>query len=197
MQGKAEEVPKEVATWLLERNSRYPNIDFTVDCWDPHPSQIEEFETTARKYSRLYSLNASLHGVLLVIFPYLRQSWNVKIVGGLDDKENIADRAKVENIKPLSVQLRAEIAGLPKLEELEQISDEMIGLARKKGDEPLEKAIEMTPLPSDLRWTSEVSMSGEEFNELLSDPMTKKEAERAIWEKDWETLKRLKEQRRN
>jgi hypothetical protein len=192
MQEKPEQVPKEVATWLLERNSRYPNVDFTVECRDPHPSQVEEFVSMARKWSRVFSYSPPDYGIGAVSFLYLMQCWNVRIIGGLDEEGNIADRSKVEDIQPFSRELRAEIAGLPP--DFERVGEGMIGIPRQDDDAPLEKPTEMISLPPDLRWTSDVSMSGEEFNKLLNDPQTKTEAERAIWEKDWEALKRLKEQ---
>jgi len=192
MQEKPEQVPKEVATWLLERNSRYPNVDFTVECRDPHPSQVEEFVSMARKWSRVFSYSPPYYGIGAVSFLYLMQCWNVRIIGGLDEEGNIADRSKVEDIQPFSRELRAEIAGLPP--DFERVGEGMIGIPRQDDDAPLEKPTEMISLPPDLRWTSDVSMSGEEFNKLLNDPQTKTEAERAIWEKDWEALKRLKEQ---
>ena len=113
MQGKPEAVPKEVAVWLLERNSHYPNIDFTVDVWEPHQSQADEAAATARLYSRLYQLKSPLDGVLIVSFLYLKEYWQIKLVGGLDDERNIADRSKAEDIKPLPARIRNEIAGLP------------------------------------------------------------------------------------
>lgn len=205
MQGKPEGVPKEVAAWLIERNSRYPNIDFTVDCRDSHPSEVEEFESAARKYSRIYYLTApfsagNVLNVLSIIFPYLKQIWIIKIVGGLDSEGKIADRTKTEVIKPLPVQLRAEIAGLPTIpglplpSEMERLNKENVVIIRRKDEPPLEKPTEMIPLPSDFRWTSEVTMSGEELSnlpKLLSNPQTRDEILRAYSEKDWETFKRL------
>ncbi len=212
MQGKPEAIPKEVATWLFERNSRYPNIDFTVDCWDPHPSQVEEFETVARKYSRLYSfwnkfVSTRVSGVNVVGFPYLNERWSVKIVGGINQKGEIADLIVDEVRKPLPAALRAEIAGLPITPELpsevEKINENALGILRKEGDLPLERPTEMIPFPSDFKMTSEFSLSGEEIEKfaqhagLLLEPDIQKEAERALRAKDWETLKRLQNRKRN
>ncbi len=220
MQGKPEAVPKEVATWLIERNSRYPNIDFIIDCWDPHHSQVEEFETAARKYSRLYYLTSpfsagNILNVLSVVFSYLKQSWTVRIVGAFNEKENkIAtpeertgseEGEREENIRSLPLVLRAEIAGLPTTPApelslptgMELISKNTAGVTRHEDETPLEKPTEMVPLPPDLRRTSEFSLSGEEIEKfaqhagLLLEPDIQKEAERAFRAKDWKTLKRL------
>ena len=145
MQEKPEQVPKEVATWLLERNSRYPNVDFTVECRDPHPSQVEEFVSMARKWSRVFSYSPPDYGIGAVSFLYLMQCWNVRIIGGLDEEGNIADRSKVEDIQPFSRELRAEIAGLPP--DFERVGEGMIGIPRQDDDAPLEKPTEMISLP--------------------------------------------------
>ncbi len=207
MQGKPEAVPKEVTTWLLERNSRYPDIDFIIDCWDPHPSQVEEFETAARKYSRLYSFNGPLGGVGQILFPYLSQSWSVKIVGGLDKKGEIADKSDpnyLENFGgPLPVALRADIVALPDFSTLEKVSDKVMAVPRKENEPVLNAPEELVSLPSDFKMTSEFSLSGEEIEKfaqyvsLLLEPDIQKEAERAIRAKDWETLKRLQSRNRN
>ena len=53
MQGKSEEIPKEVATWVFDRESKYPNIEFVIDCQNPHSSQD-------RKSTRLNSSHIPL-----------------------------------------------------------------------------------------------------------------------------------------
>jgi len=196
MQGKQEAAPEEVATWLLERNSRYPNIDFTVECSELNPSEKTKWRDEAVKYSRIFVKDEFMHwGISEVIFPYLSQIWEVRITGLIDDQGEILNPESPEYMggHKLPPKLRLEIAGVPE-PELVKMYDHKLGLPRKKHEPVLEEPKVMIPLPHGLRWTSEVSMSGEEFNKLLSDPRTKEEAERAIWNKDWETLKRLKEQ---
>ncbi len=224
MQGKTEEIPKEVAIWLFDRNSRYPNIEFIVDCWDPHSSQVEEFETTVRKYSRIYHLTGpfsagNILNVLTVTFPYLKQAWNVRIVGAFNEKENRVatqeeragseDGSREEYIRSLPLKLRAEIAGLsttPTLSlpaNMERINRETAAVIRHKDETPPEKPTEMIPFSPDWRWTSELSLSGDEIEKfaesakLLLDPVIQKKAESAICAKDWEKLKQLKAQRYN
>jgi len=196
MQGKPEELPKEVAAWLLERNSLYPNIDFTVDCWEPSLAEKAKREEEAKKYSRIFVKAQSMGwGISLVIFPYLSQHWTVKIIGLVNDQGEILDPGSPEYMQGhmLPPKLRFEIAGVPAPKLLEMY-DHKLGLPRKEDEPALETPEMMISFPPGLRWTSEVSMTGEEFNRLLSNPETKVEAERAIWEKDWDALKRLKEQ---
>ena len=192
MQDRPQEVPKEVGIWLLERNVRYPNVDFTIEYREPYPSEVEELVSMARKYSRIFSYDPPNGGIGMIGFLYLTQRWSVRIIGGLDGEGNIADRSKEGSIRAFSKELRAEIAGLPS--DAKRAGEGVIGIPRQDDDVPLEKPAEMISLPSDLRWTSTVSMSGKELDNLLSNPDTDIEVKRAIWEKDWETLKRLKEQ---
>ncbi len=212
MQGKAEEIPKEVATWVFERESKYPNIEFVVDCWNPHSSQIDEFKSMARKYSRFYSfwskfVSTRVSGINVVVFPYLSEQWLVKIVGGINQKGEIADLSADEVRHPLPAALRAEIAELPIVPELpseiEKINENVLGLIREKDNLPLERPSKMIPFSPDWRWTSEFSLSGDEIEKfaesakLLLDPAIQKEAECAIRAKDWEKLKQLRAQRYN
>lgn len=189
MQGRRDEIPKEVVAFLLERDSLYPNIDFIVDCWEPHPSQVEETEKAARKYSRSYQLVYPNGGVLLVAFWYLKQKWSVRIVGGVDEGGNIADREKRDSVRSLTREFRNEIAGIPA--NVEKLNDIIFAVPRAEGEIVPEKPVDMIMLPPDFHWTSEVSMSGEELGNILSNPKIKKEAEHAIWKKDWEKLKHL------
>ncbi|MFA5987537.1 MAG: hypothetical protein WC797_02720 [Candidatus Paceibacterota bacterium] len=189
MQGKQEKVPKEIGTWLLERNKKYPNIDFTIDHWDSRPFMVEK--SIALKYSQLFALKAPLKGVLIVTFPYLDQSWSIRIVGGLNSAGDIADRSKDKIVKPLTSALRAEISGLPP--SVDVVSENVVGILRDNNINPLKNVEEMVPLPYDLHYTSDVSMSGKDFKELTSDPEKKKVVQIAIANKDWETLKSLKE----
>jgi hypothetical protein len=206
MQGKNDLVPKEVAKWLVERNSRYHKIDFEVNCWEPYPSEKEKLESTARKYSRIYGFNAPLEGVGTVSFLYLSQSWIVKIIGGLDKKGEIADKNDPNYLDnfggPLPVPLRAEIVALPDLSTLKKIEDKTMGILRKKNEPVLNVPDEMVSLPPDFRMTSELSISGADFEPFVEfapllqeeDPDIREEALRLYYKKDWESLRRLKEQ---
>lgn len=211
MQERRDEVPKEVATWLIERNLRYPKINFTVDCHEPHSSQIEEFVFVARRYSRLYVfwrgfVSTRVSGVNIVVFPYLSEQWTVKIVGGINKKGEIADLTIDESRRSLPPSVRAEIAGLPVVanlpSDMEKVSEDCVGVLRKKDDPPLDRPTEMIPLLADGRYTSKLSLSGEEldyltkFAPLIKNPATREEATTLFYKKDWEALKRLAEQNR-
>lgn len=196
IQGRPDGVPKEVAIWLLERNSLYPNIDFIVGCWEPSLSDTIQWEEEARKYSRIFVKDQSMFwGISLVIFPYLSQFWTVRIVGLINEQGEILspENPAYEEGRQLSMKLRFEIAAVPEPQEVEMYGDHKLGLPRKENEPVLEAPGVMMLLPPDFRWTSEVSMSGEELGKLLNDPQTGSQTARAIWEKDWETLKHLKE----
>lgn len=206
MQGKKEEVPNDVAEWLVSRMEKYPNIDFKVDHDEMislDPKQRDEMLKQIKKFSRIFHLEHKTNGekgVIAVVFPYQNEIWRVKITGGLDDHGNMVGRGDPEfneKIKrPLPPELRNEIAGLTDEKNVERIQ-----LGGKEGpmakvreeDEPLlDEPKEFVPLPADMRWTSEVSMSGEQFNDLLSDPQTKERIKQALYEKDWDTLRELR-----
>ncbi len=194
MQGKKEEFPVKVVAWLLERNSLYLNtIDFTVDVHEVSPEQAEEYKPIAQKYFQIFGLKNPGFGILHVSFLYGTESWSVKIVGGLDKEGNLADRSNQEVAMSLGAGRRAEIADFDA--KAEKISENSFGLLRQPANPLKDKPKEMVSLPPDSRWTSEVSMTGAELGSLLSDPQTKEQAGHAIWQKDWQTLKCLKEER--
>jgi len=200
MQEKPEVVPDEVAVWLLERNDRYPNIEFNINCSEPtSPEQVEEYKLGVR-YSRLYHMRGPAGHVMSVTFPYANQSWNIRIVGGLTKDGKIANLGKDEDTTGLTAQLRQEIAGLPdNTEKVHRSEDGWVTLGTPvAADEPSRKEpVEFIPLPADGRWTSELTMSGAEILDLVEGPVTeRKEAlVQAISEKDWETARRLLKQR--
>jgi hypothetical protein len=206
MQGKKEEIPTEVAEWLIRRMEKYPNVDFKIDQDEMiglDPKQREQMLEQMKKFSRIFHpehKTSGEKGVLAVVFPYKNEIWRVKITGGLDDNGNIIGRSDPEfneKIKRgLPAELRNEIAGL-----IEEKNVEKIQLGEKEGpmakvreeDEPLlSEPAEFIPFPSDMRWTSEVSMSGEQFNDLMEDPETKEQTKKALYEKDWDTLRELR-----
>lgn len=192
LQNKPEEAPQEVAAWLLERVTRYPNIEFKVDCWEPHHSEAEAMAEQARLFSRLFACHAPRQGASVVMFPYLRQRWHVKIIGATDRQGNIIDHRAVEtggDLLPLSASLRAEIAGMPG--DAQHIGEKMYGIPRQPGDQVYDLPEQMVPLSPDWRWTSALSLTGEQFNNLLNEPEIKDDVQRALAAKDWGALKRL------
>lgn len=220
MQGRPDMVPDEVAVWLLERNNRYPNVEFVVDCDEPSAQQVEEYKKASR-YSRLFS--GPVGSVRYVSFPYQNQSWRVKIAGGLTNNGKIADLTKLSKEETwdtmmFSKKLRCEIAGLP--ENAETIFEGKSGWTKgiPLGDtEPSRtKPLEFIPLSADGRYTSELTIapvpasghsgsqwksghtiSHEEFLDVVEGPETgrKKAIMEALSMKDWETARNLLKQR--
>jgi hypothetical protein len=198
MQEKPEAVPKEVAEWLRDSIARYPNIDFEIDVHEISAGGKAEYEAAIQKYVRAYDYaQKGGFGVTTVTFLYAPESWTVRIVGGKDKDGNIISRDANAETHPLGAKLRAEIAGISNgsglLPALVPLSDETVAMPRN--GEPILERPEMIPFSSDGRMTSEVSMSGGEFADLLNDPTTKEEAMRAIWAKDWPTIRRLRDQK--
>ena len=211
MQGKKEEVPDDIAKWLIGRIEKYPNVDFTIDYDEMiglDPKQREDLLEQMKKFSRIFlpeHKTAGEKGVQTVVFPYQSEIWRVKITGGLDEHGNIIGRSDPEiNEKlkrGLTAGLRNKIAGLTEEEHVEKIMlDGKEGPPAKvrEVDEPLRnRPNELVPFPSDMRWTSELSMSGEQFNDLMQDPGVRERAKEALYEKDWDALRELRNKKMN
>ena len=193
MQAKTEEVPVELAAWLLERNTRYLNtIEFKVDVYEVPVVDAAQYQPVAEKYSQLFARRNSTSGISDVSFLFKTQTWTVRIIGGSNADGTLADRNEQTTL-PLSAAQRAEIAGLDT--NAEQVNELVFGILRKSAEPLKERPTEMMALPADGRWTSEVSMSGAELKGLMGDPNIRDLAAQAIWQKDWDTIKRLKEER--
>lgn len=203
MQDKPQQVPEEVAVWLLERNARYPMIDFKIDYSDyTNP----ETETARQKYSRLYNgtpTGLPGHGVGTVSFLYLKESWFVRIIGGTDAEGNIADMSIPRDsddvrrsVDGLSAEQRAEISDMPSLDSLDHIQERTYGLPRIPG-EPVQDRGTLVDLPADMFWKSDFQISGAELADLFHGQPTERKTEiiEALSRKDYETAKRLLEQR--
>jgi hypothetical protein len=199
MQGKDDVVSKEVAAWLRDRNARYPKIDFKIDYWERPAEQMTEYGKIAKKFVRVYGFGKQpFFGVLEVRFFYLTQFWTVRIIGGVDKDGNIIDKDDPDTgtteVKPLGPTLRAEIAGIANGSEffhtLVKVGSNALGLPRN--GEALADPSEFVPVVADFRKTSALTLSGAEFSKLMNDPDFADEAQRAVWAKDWKTLKRLK-----
>jgi hypothetical protein len=204
MQDKPHEVPEELAKWILERNARYPNVEFKIDCLDRDRSHVDTNESTTKELVVFYGISGL--GVTTVTFSYPTQSWSVRTIGGVDSAGNIVSAyADVESVGPLPRDLRAEIAGLPKKTKVVSKrpgSTVVVMDSKENPGTPSETPLRMVPLTADVLWTSELSLSGgefeylTEFEPLLYNPATREEAIRLFYKKDWEALRRLKEQSR-
>lgn len=118
-------VPEEVAVWLLERNKRYPQIEFRIQHMDV-PG--DENLARAEKYSKVWHLVNPLAGIDQVSFLYLNEVWFVRIAGASDGKGNVVEMGGVG--EALGPELRAEISGLPLAEMLEDAGGNGAGLPR-------------------------------------------------------------------
>ena len=152
MENKSRSVPKELATWIIERNALYPKIEFRIDSWEQPLEDTSGFETVARKYSRIYH-GGNLKGFRQVSFLYLSQTWNVRTIGGVSRKDGSIldlDNSDTDNIISLPTTLANEVIGLPDQSLLERLGDETVGLVRKE-DEPVQNdPEEFVTLDSDL-----------------------------------------------
>ncbi|MBI5135467.1 hypothetical protein HZA86_04530 [Candidatus Uhrbacteria bacterium] len=206
MQGKKEEVPSDVAAWLVDRMKKYPTVDFTIDRDEMtrlSPQHREQTAELMKKFSRFFypeHKTRGENGVLIVVFPYQNEIWSVRITGGLDGEGNIIGRSDPEiNTKlkrPLPAQLRNDIAGLTEEKNIEQVQvggNEGFRAKVRREDEPLlSEPREFFPLPAELKWLSEMTMSGEQFNNLMSSPEKKERVVKALYEKDWGALRKLR-----
>jgi hypothetical protein len=198
LQHRDPKIPKEVADWLRERAAKYSKeVDFAVNYsgLESHtPEQVEQYRELVKKYSRFFNMRGP--AVMSVTFPYLNESWNVKIIFGADKDGNVIPQGDPNMMEKWdhkkTNELRNEIAGLPSEDQIEKVQNENLGEKRREGEPAIDVPREYVEFQPEFKMTSEVSMSGEQYAELANDPATKDELSRAIYEKDWETVKRLK-----
>lgn len=178
-------VPKVVADWLRNGIAKY-GVDFRVDVRDTYDHEL------VRKFDRIFFFSRGReHGVGSVAFLYPEEWWYVKIVGGLDSNGQIVGHVD-SVVEALPATLRNEISGLSeqKPEDLDDIDETSIGLLRR-GPVVSVKDGAHEMLEPDLRWTSELTLSGDEWHDLLNDPARAREATEAIYAKDWAKLAEL------
>jgi hypothetical protein len=206
MEGQKEEVPTDVAKWLINRMEKYPTVDFTIDrdeMMGLDPQQQEQLAEQMKKFSRIFlpeHKTSGEKGVLTVIFPYQNEIWRIKITGGLDAEGNIIGRSDPEiNEKlksPLPPKLRNEIAGLTEEKNIEQIQLEdkegPMAKVREESEPLLNEPGEFVPFPAEMIWTSKISIHGEQFNDLTKDPEIREQTKQALYEKDWDKLRKIR-----
>jgi hypothetical protein len=206
MQDRNEEIPKDVAEWLINKIEKYPNVDFMIN----HDEMIGldnalrgQLAELMKGFSRIFIPERKTHGkngVRTVVFPYTNEIWRITITGGLDADGNIIGRSDPEisakikrNLPP---ELRNEIAGLDEIHTIDEIQLDgrgaLFAKAREEGEPLMNKPEELIPFPYDIKWTSEVNMTGEQFTNLMQDPETREQTRKAIEEKDWDSLRELR-----
>ncbi len=200
LQDKPQEVPEEVATWLLEQQARYPLIDFQINYSNYSDAEIDDGR---RKYSRSWNGKPNEgFGPKGISFHFLRESWHINVVGGRDASGDIADLSippdstdPRRSVAPLGARLRAEITTMPPLDKMEPLGEEGFGLLRTAPAE--ERPLTMVSFPPDIFMTSELSMSGAEFADLLHGEPTERKTQivEAVSAKDWEQARTLLKQR--
>jgi hypothetical protein len=181
-------VPEEIAKWVEEKNSKYPNITFKIDKRIP---TTEEIETENREFAEKYQVvftgfhgDAKEKGVSGVSFLYGKESWSVKLVGSVNGKDEIHDPYSApkegEVMKPLPAELRNEIVGFDpnKLERIEikgredrGTKDSVVYGESRLTENPLqEHAQALREVDIEGRDTSAFSLSGKELKEVVKDP---------------------------
>ena len=102
-----------------------------------------ENEPTVKKYSQFFSKNPYGDKIVSVTFPYLLETWYVRIIGILTPEQ------------------RKEIAHLPHPSKLEVLNDQVWGKIRTPSEPVLERAINFVSMVPDERITSAFSTTGE------------------------------------
>ncbi len=139
-------VPREVAEWLTDRNTRYPETTFQLNRRETPDAERAEMDPIVQKYSRSF-INGNMPGVSLVVFYYYAEVWTIRIIGYLDEKQ------------------RNEIAQLPDPSELERGNAKTL-LQKRRSDQPaLERPTDLLTLRPDEETVSSFSTTGEAINQ--------------------------------
>lgn len=182
LQDQANELPAEVAVWLLERNDCYPDVEFKVDYWDIHDDEADEHEKLRQRFSRMIQLRGGA-APLTVTFMYPKQNWHVRIIGNLTAME------------------RVEIAQMPKATDYEEVSRNEVGQLTAvgiplKSDEVPNDCLEFVPVEPHIYMTG-LTMSGAELLDIVHGSRTERKDAivKAMSEKNWDEAKELLKQR--
>lgn len=197
-----EEIPKEVAEWLAERNAKYPGINFIVDRDEvrevDQPREERGMRNVRERYAKCFapfeqSADAEHFSVLNVGFLYGQETWFIKITSVVNEKGEIKNTQTVEEgerVEPFSPQLRNEIAGFdPKANEW--LGDLQERLNPEGGGRPMyaERRSEAMPFRerpeafTKVEWDSRhigLTMTGKEFKDALNDPKKRAALEQSI-----------------
>ncbi len=176
MQDAPNELPAEVAIWLLERAERYPDVEFKVDYWDIPDEEVDFNNKLRLRFSRLIELRG-WGAPLTVRFVYPKQSWFVRIIGDLTPMK------------------RTEIAEMPPEGEYEVLSPKLVGIPFKSGEVPSDE-VEFVPVEPHIFMTGLVMTGAELLDITTGQPTERKKAiMEAMVQKDWDKAKQLLKQR--
>ena len=176
LQDAPNELPAEVAIWLLERDERYPEVEFKVEYDNIPENEIEHHEKLRKRFSHLIELRSS--GVpVSVRFILPEQSWWVRFIGDLTALE------------------RVEIAEMPKEGSYEVLSPKLVGIPLKSDEVPSDE-IEFIPVEPHF-YTTGLVMTGVELLDITHGQPTERKTAivKAMSEKDWDKAKQLLRQR--
>lgn len=176
LQDATNELPAEVALWLLERDDRYPDTEFKVDYWDVEDLNLDQNEKMRQKFSRLIHL--FLGGKPLTVrFLFPKQNWSIRIIGDLNFTQ------------------RAEIAQMPKEGYYEVLNETTYGVLLKPDEVPSD-GTEFVPVEPHYS-TKGLVMSGAELLDITTGNSTERKSAivKAMSEKDWDKAKELLNQR--
>ncbi len=190
MQNQSRKVPHEVATWLFQQTAKYPLIDFQLE-YDAVTTDGDSPEISAlsiiKQYCQLFRFSGKGwdKAVKQICFLYTTGMWKVNIFGckgdfGEPDKE----RAHLS----LSPEQRSQISGFKELEGSEilvEISPVAFGKIRTIEPETPTSFLELNP---EYSMTSELSLTGAQFIDILNNPKTGPAAYDALYQKDWKKL---------
>jgi len=176
MQDVPNELPAEVALWLLERDNRYPDVEFKVDFWDVEDIEFDQQENLRQRFSRLIHLRGS-GAPLTVSFKFQKQNWSIRIIGDLTASQ------------------RVEIAQMPTTGGYEDLTETTIGIPLKPDEVPGE-GTEFVPVEPHY-FTKGLVISGAEILDVTSGNPTERKSAivKAMSEKDWDKAKELLRQR--
>lgn len=95
-------MPKEVAAWLHDRDSKYPKAEFAVFRFEISQSQRMEHELHAKQYSVFYGSSGG-EGMGQIVFYYLSSAWNIRVVGdfSVEERETILGIREEKELIPM------------------------------------------------------------------------------------------------
>lgn len=179
LQDLPRQLPAEVALWVLERDSLYPEVDFRIQYSIVHDDERELNEEMRNKFA--YTIQCRGGGVPMgVTFRYPDSTWHVQIIGDLSGSERVKIGIGSEKV----TEVENPYGGNPYL-----------GVQFSDGSKaPLET--EMLPVEPHI-FEEGFQITGAELLDVVSNSQTERNAAllQAMTEKNWEEAKRLLKQR--